>query len=267
MHSRFAPFFTGFLFVVYASASLAAPSGLEQDDIAMPDFSELAQQSNELGKPGGALLRDTRAEIALPGFEHVGNAPFIGKPAIAGKPDPRPQVLPAEPQGVAGGKPDVQRPQVLPAEPHGFAGGKPDVQHPQVLPAEPHGFAEGANGNKLLRPQVLKRAVAENNAGVAEIRREAPQAHPVLKAAVVNGAAGLSPAAQLQNNGRIDDMQKRQANWQRWAQQNPMKCVFNCESEGDKLARNLGVDKDIANIKSEADSAKNAVNKVSKLVK
>jgi hypothetical protein len=63
------------------------------------------------------------------------------------------------------------------------------------------------------------------------------------------------------------NVQKRGANWQRWAQKNPPKCVFDCGSEGDQLARNLGVDKDVAKLQATSDSAKNAAKKVSKLVK
>ena len=278
MHSRFTPFFTGFLFVVYASASLAAPRGPEQDDMALPDFGALAQESNIAGTRGGAidqpLLRDTRAEIALPGVERVDNTPFIGKQPIEGKPDPRPQVLPADPRGFAGGKPNVLlRPEVLPADPHQFAGGKPDLG-PQVLPADPQAFVRNNKANALLRPQVLPRAVVENNAGVAEVRRVDAEDRPLAVSAAIQKAIELPRPEQVQAHERVDmqqvverRVQKRDANWRRWAQKNPPKCVFNCETKGEQLARNLGVDKDVADLKAKSDSAKNAAKKVSKLIK
>jgi hypothetical protein len=275
MHSRFTPFFTGFLFVVYASASLAASRALD-DDMALPDFGALARESNNLGAPGGGgvpLLRDARAEIALPGVEHVEKAPLIAKQPIEGKPDPRPQVLPADPRGFAGGKPNVlPRPEVLPADPHQFAGGKPDLG-PQVLPADPQAFVRNNKANVLLRPQVQPRAVVENNAGVAEDRGVDAVNRPLVRAAIKDAVA-LPRPVQAQLRERVDmqpvvqrNVQKRGANWQRWAQKNPPKCVFDCGTKGDQLARNLGVDKDVADLKAKSDSAQNAAKKVSKLVK
>jgi len=210
----------GFMMWACVGAAQAGDIGraqqMQQDDVAIPDFSALAYESSF----GGAA---TIYEAPALDTEAKNNESVADTPVAT----PLPAVMPAETV-----KKSADMPQTLPAA--------VETQQAVADTTANTGTSSSRAGVATAEPaEILQSQVMETSDAGVDVTSSVRM--PSAAASAFRGNAGTQALIQ-QNQARA---QVRQNNWNRWAKSNPVKCVYNCTGTVQTLVNDL---KQAANI-------------------